>query len=153
MDPLALGIARLRRPVAVAEIGGLALALHARRDRAEMHRRFPVKALVGKAAAVDADVETGFFERAIADSFPARPDRLDLARAAAETVELAGLRAETLRPDPPRRHQEMRVIIPLVAVPVGSMDREVDGDTVALDERSGELPHRRQPLLMAELMR
>ena len=79
-DPLALGIARLGRPVAVAEIGPLAAPLHARSDRAQMHRRLAVNAPIGIAAAVDALVDPGLFECPIANSFPLLPDRFDLAR-------------------------------------------------------------------------
>ena len=114
-----------------------------------MHRRLAVDALIGIAAAVDADVDPGLFERPIADSFPDLPDRLDLARPCLEIVELAGLGAEAFGADPPRRHQQMRVIIPLIAVAVGGMNREVDGDAVPLDKGCGKFARSLDPLLVA----
>ena len=60
-DPLALGVAFLDVPVAVAEIGTIAVALHARNDRAQMHRRLAVYAPIDIAAAVDALFNPGSF--------------------------------------------------------------------------------------------
>ena len=134
------GVTRLGGPVAVAEIGRLATALHAGSDRPEMYRGFAIDALIGVAAAVDADVESGVLKRAIADPFPHQPDGLDLARAGFEIVELAGLGAESVRANSPRRHQEMRVIIPLVAVAIGRVDGEVDGNAVALRRVPRQIP-------------
>ena len=47
----------------------------------------------------------------------------------------------------------MRVVIPLIAVTVGSVNREVDRDAVALDESRGKFAHRVESLLVGELMR
>jgi hypothetical protein len=47
----------------------------------------------------------------------------------------------------------MRVVIPLVAVPVGRVDCEVDGDAVAIDEARGKFAHGFDSLLIAELVR
>jgi hypothetical protein len=63
-----------------------------------MHRRLAVDAPIGIAAAVDADVDPGFFERPIADSLPLLTDRFNLARPRPETVELASLGAKAARP-------------------------------------------------------
>src|SRR5271169_3241140 len=98
-----------------------------------MHRRLAVDAPIGIAAAVDADVDPGFFERPIADSLPLLPDRFNLARPRPEAVKLASLGAKAAGSDLPRRHQHMRVVIPLVAVSVGHMDREFDRHPVTLD--------------------
>ena len=133
-DPLALGIARLGRPVAVAQIGTLPVALHTGGDRAQMHRRLAVDALIGIAAGVDALGYPGLFQRPIADSFPLPSDRFDLVRPRRETVERARFCAKPVGTDPSRRHQHMRVVIPLVAVPVGRVDREIDRHAIAVDE-------------------
>ena len=144
---LALGVARAGGAIAVAEIGRLAVAFHAGGNRTEMHGRLAVDALVGVAAAIDADIESGRFKCPVADPFPGLPDDFDLARAGREIVELAGLGAESVGAEPARRHQKMRVIIPRVAMPIGRMDREVDSDAVAVDERCGKLPHSVEPLI------
>jgi hypothetical protein len=106
-----------------------------------MHRRLAVYAPIDIAAAVDALFDPGSFQGAIADSFPLLPDRFDLARSRPETVKLAGFGAEPVGIDLPRRHQHMRVVIPLVAVPVGRVDRKVDGHPVPIDETRREFPH------------
>ena len=98
-------------------------------------------------------VDPGLFQRAIADSFPLTPDRLDLARSRLEIVELAGLLAEPVGTDTPRRHQHMRVVIPLVAMPVGSVDRKVDRDAVPIDQTRGKFAHGADSLLVGELVR
>jgi hypothetical protein len=55
-----------------------------------MHRRFAVDAPIGIAAAVDALIDPGSFQRPIADSFPLLPDCFDLARSRPEAIQLAG---------------------------------------------------------------
>ena len=47
----------------------------------------------------------------------------------------------------------MRVIIPLIAMPVGRVNGEVDRDAVALDERRGKFAHCVDPLFVGELVR
>ena len=152
-DPLALGVAFFDVPVAVAEIGTTAVALHARDDRAQMDCRLAVYAPIDIAAAVDALVDPGSFQSPIADSFPLLPDRFDLARSRSETIKLAGFGAEPVGIDLPRRHQHMRVVIPLVAVPVGRVDREIDSHPVPSNQTRGKFVHRCQSLLVAELVR
>ena len=152
-DPFALGIARLGGPITVAEVGPLAAPLHARSDRARMHGRLAVDPPVGIAAAVDALLDTGLLQRPIADSFPLLPDRFDLARSGPETVQLARLGAKPVGADLPRRHQHMRVVIPLVAVPVGRVDRKIDRHPITLDQTRGKFLHGGDLLRVAELVR
>ena len=118
-----------------------------------MHRRLAVDAPIGIAAAVDALVDPGSFQSPIANSFPLLPDRFDLARSRPETIKLAGFGAEPVGTDLPRRHQHMRVVIPLVAVPVGRVDREVDRHPVPIDKTRGKFLHRCDSLRVAELVR
>jgi hypothetical protein len=54
---------------------------------------------------------------------------------------------------PAHRHQEMRMVVPLIAVPVRGMDGKIDRHSVAFDERRGKLAHRFQPLPVIELVR
>jgi hypothetical protein len=47
----------------------------------------------------------------------------------------------------------MRVVIPLVAVPVGRVDCKVDSYPVPIDKARGKFVHRCDSLLVAELVR
>ena len=55
--------------------------------------------------------------------------------------------------DAPRRHQQMRMIVAIIAVPVRGMNGEVDRYAIALCQPDRVLPHGLNPLLMGELMR
>jgi len=133
-----------------AEIGRRALTLHAGRNRPHMNGRFAVEALIDITAAVDADVETGCFQCPVADPLPQQTDRLDFARAVAKAVELAGLRTKPIRTEPPRRHQQMRMIIAVVAMPVRRMHRQVDDEAMRND---GLPPYIARDLSPAEVRR
>jgi hypothetical protein len=118
-----------------------------------MHSRVAVEPLIGVAAAIHADVEPGVFENLVTDSFPRPADNLNLPRAGRVIIEGARFRAEPVWAEPPRRHQKMSVIIPTVAVPIGRVNGEVDGDAVALHKRRGKLSHGVEPLFVTELVR
>src|SRR4051794_32654171 len=95
-----------------------------------MDRCLVIKPLIGEATAIDPDIETGFFESLVADALPAPAHGFDFARAGFEIVKFTGLGAETLRIDTSRRHQQMRMIVAIIAVPVRSMDRKIDCDAI-----------------------
>src|SRR4051794_3828406 len=113
-------------PIAVTEICTIAVSFHRRSNWAKMDCGLPVDPLIGEAAAIDPDIETGSFQGPIADVLPAPAHSFDFARAGFEIVEFAGLGAETLLIDAPRRHQQMRMVIAIIAVAVRGMDRKID---------------------------
>ena len=47
----------------------------------------------------------------------------------------------------------MRVVVPLVAVPVGRMDRKIDRHPITLDQTRRKFLHGGQSLCVAELVR
>src|SRR4051794_18933095 len=123
---MALIIACPDRPVAIAEIRGFAVALHSECDRTEMDRRLAVEPLIGETAAIDPDIETGSFESLVADALPAPAHGFDFDRTRFKAVQFTGLVAKTLRTNAPGRHQQMRMIVAIIAVPVRGMNGEVD---------------------------
>src|SRR4051794_40814114 len=142
-----LSIAGMGFPIAVTEICSIAVSLHRRSNRAKMDCGLPVNPLIGKAAAVHPNIETGSFESLIADPLPAPAHSFNFARAGFEIVEFTGLSAETLRTDAPGRHQQMRMIVAIVAVTVRGMDRKIDCDAIPSCEPGRELARSLNALL------
>ncbi len=58
---------------------------------------------------------------------------------------------EPLRLKPPRAGQNVRMMVPLIALTMRRMDRHIDGNTVAADELLGELARDLRPVLDADL--
>jgi len=73
--------------------------------------------------------------------------------AIAEAIEFTCLRAKSFRAEAPRRHQEMRMVVAVISVPIWRMQGKVDGDAIPLYERTCQFPHGLEPLFMRELVR
>ena len=68
-------------------------------------------------------------------------------------VELARLFAESIRADLPRGAQDVRVMIPLIALFVRTMDTDIGHEPVALHQLTAELQRQRLTLLVVQLRR
>ena len=99
-----------------------------------MHRRLVIDPLIGKAAAIYPDIETGSFENLITDLFPAPAHRFDF------TGPVLNCRVG-VAPKPSARCAVLSSTdahdSSALAVPVRGMDREVDRDAIPLCEGGG----------------
>jgi hypothetical protein len=139
-------ITRRRRRVEARPLDRPSLPLHLRRMHPDMFGRLDPDPSFGMRPAIDAEIVARKGEPGVGDPLPllARLAQLHLRRRPVlrqQPFVLAfdhRLVEKTLRPDPTNAHQQMGVVIAIVALPVRGVNREVDRRAIAIGERPGE---------------
>ena len=71
--------------------------------------------------------------------------------AAALVVQFAGLFGKTLRGHAARGHEDVRVVVALVAILAGGMDADIDGNAMTGNERPAKIEGQRLPIFGGKL--
>ena len=129
----------------------LGAALHRRRARPHMHGRLLLDPLPLVAAMVHPLDATGALKGDILHLGPPAPPPLDLP--ARLLVQFAGLLAQPFRADPPRRRQQMGMMVALVALATWCVDRHVHRHPMPLADLPREAQRKLAPRLGRQLGR
>lgn len=121
----------------------------------------PVYSLRCQRAVVNTHLEMRLAQGLVGEPGPAGPQRPDLRDSAGETSHTArltghveaGLGAKAARPDFARAREQVRVMVPRVAVRAGIVHRDVDGNAVEVGNLAREPDRQRGALWRRELVR
>lgn len=141
----------------------VALTSPCRGDRSprQTGSRLPVDTLRRQSPMIDARPDVGFSQGLIGQFRPPRPERSELLarrRQPKLAAHLAGhvdarFRTQTFPCHLPSRREEVRVEISRIALGPWRMDREVDGDIVAVGDLARERSGKDETLLGGQLLR
>ena len=127
----------------------LGTAFHRRRARPHMHGRLLLDSAPLVAAMVHPLRDVRPFQRRILHLGPPATPALDLP--ARLLVQFAGLRAQPFRADPPRRRQQMSVVVAMVALATWGVDRHVHRHPMPLADLPCEAQRKLAPRLGRQL--
>ncbi len=134
---------------------GLAAPLHLRGMDAHVLRRLDLKPALLMRAMVDPHFQSSARQVLVRPFFPADANIPKLLMRSRQPQRLQALVlqfqfrlfAQSLRPDLPRRHHDVRVVIQHAAIAVRAVDREIHRHAIPIGEVLGELPRQLKPLL------